>query len=77
MYRYMTILAAAMFSLAAAAQNLDPTVVVSRAYEGNLVEVHKPALEMSVPDSVRAVWISPLSSPTSSTTPSSKKASPP
>ena len=52
MYRYMTILAAAMFSLAAAAQNLDPTVVVSRAYEGNLVEVHKPALEMSVPDSV-------------------------
>lgn len=52
MYRCMTILAAAMFSLAAAAQNLDPTVVVSRAYEGNLVEVHKPALEMSVPDSV-------------------------
>ena len=52
-YRYAMILAAAMVSAVAAAQNLDPTVEVSRAYEGNLVEVHKPTLEMSVPDSVQ------------------------
>lgn len=35
-----------------AAQNLDPTVVVNTAYEGKLVEMHKPAFEMAVPDSV-------------------------
>lgn len=35
-----------------AAQNLDPTVEVTREYEGKLVEAHKPALEMAVPDSV-------------------------
>lgn len=37
---------------AASAQNLDPTVVVSRNYEGKLMEVHKPKLDMAVPDSV-------------------------
>lgn len=37
---------------AASAQNLDPTVVVSRDYEGKLMEVHKPKLDMAVPDSV-------------------------
>lgn len=37
---------------AALAQNLDPTVVVSRDYEGKLMEVHKPKLDMAVPDSV-------------------------
>ena len=36
----------------ASAQDLDPTVVVDRAYEGKLMEVHKPTLEMSVPDTV-------------------------
>ncbi len=41
---------AAVFS--AAAQNLDPTVEVSRRYEGKLIDVHKPAMEMAVPDSV-------------------------
>ena len=40
-------------SFAAGAQNLDPTVVVNRAYEGKLMEVHKPMLEMAVPDSLR------------------------
>ena len=35
------------------AQNLDPTVEVSRAYEGKLIEVHKPDYEMQVPDTVR------------------------
>ena len=34
------------------AQTLDPTVEVSRSYEGKLMEVHKPALTMAVPDSV-------------------------
>ena len=34
------------------AQNLDPTVEVTREYEGKLVETHKPVLEMAVPDSV-------------------------
>ena len=34
------------------AQDLDPTVVVNRAYEGKLMEVHKPSLDMEVPDSV-------------------------
>ena len=34
------------------AQDLDPTVVVSRAYEGQLAEVNKPLFDMMVPDSV-------------------------
>lgn len=52
-YRYAMIMAAALISAAATAQNLDPTVEVSRAYEGNLVEVHKPVMEMAVPDTVQ------------------------
>ncbi len=44
---------AAFMPLAAAGQNLDPTVEVTRAYEGKLMEVHKPQLKMEVPDSVR------------------------
>ena len=36
----------------ASAQNLNPTVSVTRSYEGRLVEVHKPMQEMSVPDSL-------------------------
>lgn len=43
----------AALSFTAAAQNLDPTVVVNRAYEGKLLEVHKPVMEMAVPDSVQ------------------------
>ncbi len=43
---------AALLPLAAMAQNLDPTVEVSRTYEGKLMEVHKPQLKMAVPDSV-------------------------
>ena len=45
--------ALAALSLAAAAQNLDPTVVVNRAYEGKLLEVNKPMFEMHVPDTVK------------------------
>lgn len=33
-------------------QDLDPTVRVSRVYEGKLIEAHKPYLNMAVPDSV-------------------------
>lgn len=45
-------MAVGLVSVSALAQNLDPTVVVDRAYEGKLIEVHKPVLEMAVPDSV-------------------------
>ena len=48
----MTVVSAAVACYSAAGQNLDPTVVVDRAYEGKLMEVHKPALEMAVPDTV-------------------------
>ena len=42
----------AFIAMGLSAQNIDPTVVVSRDYEGKLMEVHKPKLEMAVPDSV-------------------------
>ena len=51
-YRYICALAMLAAGVAASAQNLDPTVVVDRAYEGKLMEVHKPALVMAVPDTV-------------------------
>lgn len=38
--------------LSGSAQNLDPTVVVNQAYEGKLFQVHKPSIEMAVPDSL-------------------------
>lgn len=44
---------AVMMCWSAAAQNLDPTVEVNRAYEGKLLEIYKPALNMAVPDTVR------------------------
>lgn len=45
---------AGMFTgMTAFAQNLNPTVSVSRTYEGELAEVHKPDQTMAVPDSVR------------------------
>ena len=34
------------------AQDLDPIVEVSRAYEGKLIEVRKPVMEMAVPDTL-------------------------
>lgn len=33
-------------------QDLDPTVEVSREYEGKLIDVHKPSLTMTVPDTL-------------------------
>ena len=52
--RKIMILLASVFSCAGAlrAQNLDPTIEVSREYEGKLIEVHKPSIEMAVPDSL-------------------------
>ena len=51
-YRVLSVAALLAACHAASAQDLDPTVVVDRAYEGKLIEVHKPALEMAVPDSL-------------------------
>ena len=48
----MLAVAAVACPLTASAQNLDPTVEVSKAYEGKVMEVHKPLFEMAVPDSV-------------------------
>ena len=52
--KHTVIALAAMFAAqnASHAQDLDPTVVVNKAYEGKLVEVHKPTFDMEVPDSV-------------------------
>lgn len=50
----LTALAAAFTVHTVQAQDLDPTVVVNRAYETRLVQMNKPALEMAVPDSVTA-----------------------
>ena len=57
MYLHMSkrYILAAVFLLATMslpAQNLDPTIEVSRDYEGKLIEVHKPSLEMAVPDTL-------------------------
>ena len=54
MKRYILLIAVMAFAAvqSVSAQDLDPTVVVNRAYEGKLMEVHKPSLDMEVPDSV-------------------------
>ena len=52
LYRIFPLVLAAIAALPVSGQNLDPTVEVSRAYEGKLMEVHKPQLKMAVPDSV-------------------------
>lgn len=49
---FVTTIFLSFFALNAAAQNLDPTVEVSRQYEGKLAEFHKPSIKMAVPDSV-------------------------
>lgn len=51
-YSFLSVLALIAACHAASAQELDPTVVVDRAYEGKLIETHKPLLEMSVPDTL-------------------------
>lgn len=52
MKKITIILAGLCLAAVAQAQNLDPTIEVSRAYEGKLVEVRKPVIEMSVPDTL-------------------------
>ncbi len=44
--------AAVLCPVAAVAQNLDPTVEISRAYEGKIAQAQKPVREMTIPDSV-------------------------
>lgn len=52
--KFTAIALAALFAAlnSSYAQDLDPTVVVNKAYESKLVQVHKPSFEMEVPDSV-------------------------
>ncbi len=59
--------ALAAASLPAVAQNLDPTVEVTTAYQAKQVEVTKPMLEMAVPDTVMRFAIDFDYSVTSST----------
>ena len=49
---FVTIAAMAFAVSAIHAQDLDPTVIVNRTYEGKLTEVQKPLQDMQVPDSV-------------------------
>ena len=46
MKKITIILAGLCLAAGLQAQNLDPTVEVSRAYEGKLIEVRKPVIEM-------------------------------
>ena len=48
LFRLIPLAVSAALPFAAAAQNLDPTVVVDRNYEGKLMEVHKPSLKMQI-----------------------------
>ena len=54
MKKILIILSGTLMASSLSAQSLDPTVEVSRAYEGKLIEVHKPAIEMAVPDTVQS-----------------------
>jgi len=49
---YILAFLAIALSFSANAQKLDPTVNVSRSYQGKLMEAEKPDFEMEVPDSV-------------------------
>ena len=52
--RRIYLVSAAMLMTAAASfgQNFNPTVEVTNTYQGNASEVHKPLMEMNVPDSL-------------------------
>jgi len=52
MKKYISSILILSAALELGAQNLDPTVSVSRKYEGTLLEVDKPSIKMDVPDSV-------------------------
>ncbi len=50
--RLFTILILLPAAICASAQDIDPTVEVSRTYQGKMMEVHKPMISMQIPDSV-------------------------
>ena len=52
MKRTFIYVAAVLISAVMQAQDLDPTVEVSRVYEGKLIEVRKPVMEMAIPDTL-------------------------
>ena len=52
MRRYIFLAAVLLASVAASAQNLNPTVQVTNDYEGKLMEVEKQNVRMAVPDSL-------------------------
>lgn len=52
MRRYITIAFGLLLTAAATAQNLNPTVQVTNAYEGKLMEVEKQNIPMALPDSL-------------------------
>lgn len=52
MKRYIAIASALLLSVAANAQNLNPTVQVTNAYDNKLMNISKTALDMAVPDSL-------------------------
>lgn len=52
MKQYITIALGLLATVAASAQNLNPTVQVTNAYEGKLMEVEKQNVTMAVPDSL-------------------------
>jgi hypothetical protein len=50
--RYTIAFLALLAGVSTWAQNMDPTVTVTRQYQGKLIEVGKPDLTMTVPDSL-------------------------
>ena len=53
MKRYIAISAIALAAaVTAGAQNLNPTVEVTNQFEGKVMEVAKPVVDMDVPDSL-------------------------
>ena len=50
--RYLYSAAALLLCAAASAQNLNPTVQVTNAYEGRALDVEKQNVAMAVPDSL-------------------------
>lgn len=52
MKQYITLVSGLLLTIAASAQNLNPTVQVTNAYEGKLLEVEKQNVSMAVPDSL-------------------------
>ncbi len=52
MKKYIVAAIGCLFVLPVAAQDLNPTVEVTNAFDSKLLEIHKPAREMEIPDSL-------------------------